>query len=50
MDVALQVNKNLPRDPELTIAIIDDYCTPYFFDNGAIALLKPPLKREISVS
>ena len=29
MDVALQVDKHLPRDPEPTIAIVDNYCTSY---------------------
>jgi SRSO17 transposase len=29
MDVALQVRKHLPRDPQATIEIVDEYCTPY---------------------
>lgn len=29
MDVALQVRKHLPRDPESTVSIIDQYCSNY---------------------
>lgn len=29
MDVALQIRQHLPRDPEPTSAVIDDYCAYY---------------------
>lgn len=29
MDVALQIRQHLPRDPEPTNAVIDDYCADY---------------------
>jgi len=29
MDVALQVRKHLPRDPQSTVSIVDQYCTYY---------------------
>jgi len=29
MDVALQIRKHLPRDPEPTLAVVDDYCSNY---------------------
>jgi SRSO17 transposase len=36
MNVAMQVKRHLPRDPEATIAVIDRYCAPYgkLFDNA----------------
>jgi SRSO17 transposase len=29
MDVALQIRKHLPREPEPTLAVVDDYCSNY---------------------
>jgi SRSO17 transposase len=29
MDVELQILKHLPRDPQPTVALIDEYCTEY---------------------
>jgi SRSO17 transposase len=29
MDVALQIRKHLPRDPEPTLAVVDGYCSNY---------------------